>query len=135
MPSFIAYICGKYTELRNSYERDWGDMRIFVANYSPRTTCMDLEQKREAFFKKLRVQLANDTSWPSDYLFKFIVPTDVQKIGFVEKVFDNLGAVITTTPSSKGNYTSISIQVKMSDPDAVIAKYKEVAVVEGIISL
>lgn len=110
-------------------------MRIFVANYSSRTTSMDLEQKREAFFKKLREQLANDTSWPSDYLFKFIVPTDVQKIGFVEKAFDNLGAVITTTPSSKGNYTSISIQVKMSDPDAVIAKYKEVAVVEGIISL
>ncbi|MEC8885308.1 MAG: DUF493 family protein, partial [Bacteroidota bacterium] len=49
--------------------------------------------------------------------------------------FDNMGAVINTKESSKGTYTSVSINVRMQDPDAVIEKYKEVASVEGVISL
>jgi len=96
---------------------------------------MDSNKKIEEFYEKLRKDLANDTLWPAKYLFKFIVPTDTDKIIFVEKAFDNMGAVITTKESSKGSFTSLSIHVRMTSPDAVIAKYKEVSVVEGIISL
>ena len=46
-----------------------------------------------------------------------------------------MGAVISTKESSKGTYTSVSINVSMQNPDAVIAKYQEVAAVEGVISL
>ena len=47
-----------------------------------------------------------------------------------------MGAVIRTTPSKKGKYTSVSINVRVASPDAVIAKYKEIAQnVEGVISL
>ncbi|MFN5773917.1 DUF493 family protein, partial [Flavobacterium sp.] len=69
------------------------------------------------------------------YLYKFIVPTDTQKIQAVENAFDNLGAVIKTQQSKNGNFTSISVNVVMESPDAVIAKYLEVSTVEGIISL
>ena len=90
----------------------------------------------EEFYKKLKSQLQDTAIWPSVYLYKFIVPTEREKIVEVENIFDNMGAVINTRQSKKGNYTSVSVNVKMKDPDAVIAKYKEVGEkVEGVISL
>ncbi|WP_047547259.1 DUF493 family protein [Psychroserpens sp. Hel_I_66] len=97
---------------------------------------MSTEKKTEEFYNKLRVQLYETSSWPSEYLYKFIVPTDAKKINQIEDLFNNLGAVITTKESGKGTYTSISVNLQMKDPDAVIDKYKEVADnVEGVISL
>ncbi|WP_456440271.1 DUF493 family protein [Psychroserpens sp.] len=97
---------------------------------------MSSENKTEEFYNKLRSQLYETSSWPSEYLYKFIVPTDESKINQIEDLFNNLGAVISTKESGKGTYTSVSINVDMKDPDAVIAKYKEVAKkVEGVISL
>ncbi|WNH09938.1 DUF493 domain-containing protein [Thalassobellus suaedae] len=69
-------------------------------------------------------------------MYKFIVKSDNEKIALVEALFNNIGAVIHTTESKNGKYTSISINVLMRNPDAVIDKYKEVAEkVEGVISL
>jgi len=97
---------------------------------------MSLSHNPKEFYKKLKAQLYETTSWPSEYLYKFIVPTSVEKIKTIEDLFDNLGAVITTLESKNGNYTSVSINVYMQDPDAVISKYKLVAErVEGVISL
>ncbi len=89
----------------------------------------------EAFYAKLKSQLSDTALWPSPYLFKFIVPTDESRIQQIVQFFDHLGAVITKKPSRNGKYTSVSINVKMQNPDAVIQKYKDVSVVEGVISL
>lgn len=90
----------------------------------------------EEFYKKLKEQLLETTQWPSEYLYKFIVKSDTDKIVAVESLFDNTGAVITTKESKNGKYTSISINLVMKDPDAVIRKYIEVTNnVEGVISL
>ena len=97
---------------------------------------MSAEKRSEEFYKKLRVQLYETATWPSIYLYKFIVPTDPEKIRQIEELFDNLGAVITTKASGKGTYTSVSVNLQMKDPEAVILKYQEVALkVEGVISL
>lgn len=90
----------------------------------------------EEFYRKLKSQLQDTTSWPAIYLYKFIVPTDPEKIKGIEHIFDNLGAVINTKQSKKGNYTSVSINVRMQNPDDVIEKYKEVGQkIDGVISL
>ncbi len=97
---------------------------------------MSAQKRSEEFYKKLRVQLYETTTWPSIYLYKFIVPTDPEKIRQIEELFNNLGAVITTKASGKGTYTSVSVNLQMKDPEAVILKYQEVALkVEGVISL
>ena len=97
---------------------------------------MSDKQKEEEFYNKLRVQLEDSTSWPSPYLYKFIVKTDIEKIKAIEAIFNHLGAVIKTTESKRGTYTSVSINVVMDDPDAVISKYIEVSKkIEGVISL
>lgn len=97
---------------------------------------MSDNQNAEEFYKKLRVQLEESTTWPSQYLYKFIVKTDAEKISLIESLFNHTGAVINTVESKKGTYTSVSINVVMKDPDAVISKYIEVSEkVEGVISL
>lgn len=97
---------------------------------------MSEKKDPEEFYDKLRVQLYDTAAWPSIYLYKFIVPTNALKIKEIQHIFDNMGAVITTKESKKGNYTSVSVNVSMKDPEAVILKYKEVGKkVEGVISL
>ena len=97
---------------------------------------MSKDKDQKAFYDKLRDQLYQTTSWPSEYLYKFIVKSDLQKIAEIESLFNNLGAVIHTIESKNGKYTSVSINVLMIDPDAVINKYIEVSEnVEGVISL
>lgn len=97
---------------------------------------MSESSKTEAFYKKLREQLYDTSSWPSEYLYKFIIKSDAFKKNTIENIFDNMGAVIQTTESKKGNYISVSVNVEMKDPEMVIVKYKEVAEkVEGVISL
>jgi len=93
------------------------------------------KDKSDEFYNRLKVELMNSQSWPSDYLYKFIVPTDPEKIEKINRIFDNTGAVIESRQSRKGKYTSISITVNLRDPDEVIDKYKEVGEVEGVISL
>jgi hypothetical protein len=94
-----------------------------------------MDKKTEDFYIRLKDELANTALWPSIYLYKFIVPTDIDKILTVQNAFDNMGAVIKTKKSKEGKFTSISIHVRMETPDHVIEKYKEVSNVEGIISL
>lgn len=93
------------------------------------------KNKSEDFYKRLREQLLDDTDWPANYLYKFIVPTDKEKIEGINKIFDNMGAVIDSKKSKKGTYTSISVMVHLSGPDEVIEKYIEVSTIEGVISL
>jgi uncharacterized protein len=101
-----------------------------------RRKIMSESKNPEEFYAKLKKQLQDTAMWPSEYLYKFIVPTKGEKIEQVENIFDNMGAVIKTKQSKKGTYTSVSINVRMKNPDAVIEKYLEVAdKVEGVISL
>ncbi len=94
-----------------------------------------MDKKNEEFFERLKGELEKSSDWPSIYLFKFIVPTDTEKIKQVELAFDSLGAVIKTTQSKTGKFTSVSVDVQMISAQAVIDKYIEVSTIEGIISL
>jgi len=94
-----------------------------------------MDKKTEEFYIRLREELGNTSTWPNEYLYKFIVPTDAKKIEEVENAFDNMGAVIQTQQSKNGKYTSLSVNVMMENPDSVVEKYIEVSTIEGIISL
>ncbi len=92
-------------------------------------------EKSEEFYKKLKIQLEDTSKWPSNYLYKFIVPTSEEKINQINAIFDNIGAIIESKKSKTGKYTSLSITVRLKNPDAVIKKYKEVGKIGGVISL
>ena len=93
------------------------------------------KEKPEEFYARLKEQLAENNSWPANYLYKFIIPTAADTAKEIHRIFDNTGAVIESKKSKNGKYTSVSITVNMKNPDAVIKKYKEVGKIEGVISL
>ncbi|MEN8703574.1 MAG: DUF493 family protein [Polaribacter sp.] len=90
---------------------------------------------KKAFYAKLKNQLEDTTNFPSDYMYKFIVPTNGGQQQEVENVFENQGAVFKTKKSKTGKYISISIVLKLNSSDEVISYYEKVEKVEGIISL
>ena len=91
--------------------------------------------KDESFYHRLHQQLLDTSSWPAPYVFKFIIPTSGDAKDTLFKLFEN--DVVTTSEriSSKGKYTSISVEGTFPNPDAIIKKYKLAAKIPDIIQL
>jgi len=85
-------------------------------------------------YDELRSKLNAGDPWPQIYMFKFIVPSQNQKIALVESLFAD-DAEIKLQPSSGGKYTSVTARVVMLDAEQIIDIYKKAAEIEGIISL
>jgi putative lipoic acid-binding regulatory protein len=85
-------------------------------------------------YDKLREQLKLEKEWPVVYMFKFIVPADNKRIALVESKFSD-EAEIFQKESSGGKYISITIKEVMMDAESIIAKYKEMKGIEGLIAL
>ena len=96
---------------------------------------MDTEKETREFYERLKKELDLSTTWPSIYLYKFIVPSEKENILRVEEAFDCLGAVIKTTKSKTGKFTSISVDVMMKNSQKIIDIYIELSTIKGIISL
>lgn len=97
---------------------------------------MSNPENQEEFYTKLKAQLEDTATWPSVYMYKFILPAKPDQSTQLLNIFNNLGAVVNSKKSKTGKYTSYSIKVKLASPDVVIEKYKEVAKdIEGVISL
>ena len=94
-----------------------------------------MDQSTHDFYERLRVELNNSNTWPAEYLYKFIVPTTAQNVLEVENAFNNIGAIIKTTSSKTGKFTSISIDVTMKSAEDIIEKYQQLANIKGIVSL
>ncbi|MCB0421843.1 MAG: DUF493 domain-containing protein [Bdellovibrionales bacterium] len=82
-------------------------------------------------YKKLHGLLEDQHTFPTEYLFKFIVPKNHEFM--VRDLFDE--GQIDTRPSSKGTYVSVSILITMHSADAIISIYKKAEGIPGLISL
>ncbi len=102
--------------------------------FSKSNTTMSSKSDKEEFYKNLKIKLRETTTFPTDYLYKFIVSSDGDKSDRVKAIF-NEGAVISTKKSRNGKYTSVSINIRVANPDEVVAYYKKAEKIEGIISL
>ena len=94
-----------------------------------------MDKNTEEFYERLKAELDISNTWPALYLYKFIVPTENNNVKRVEEAFDCMGAVIKTTKSKTGKFTSISVDVTMKDAQEIVDKYIEVSTIKGIISL
>jgi putative lipoic acid-binding regulatory protein len=80
---------------------------------------------------KLKLVLDETVSFPSEYLFKFIVPiSEVHKILFILQ-----GMEIEQKASSNGRYISVSGKMMMQKSEEIITVYERAAVIKGVISL
>ena len=88
----------------------------------------------EDFYKNLKDKLEDQFTWPQPYLFKFIIPSDNEKLALVQALFGE-DAQVTTRQSKSNKYTSVSAKEVMVSPEEVIAVYKKAQSIEGIMSL
>lgn len=76
-------------------------------------------------------KLDNQHSWPSLFMFKFIVPKGKEE-GIFRLFPKNEYA---TKASKKGNFISVTAKVMMGSSEDVIRIYQEASKVEGVIAL
>jgi len=84
-----------------------------------------------AFYDQLKLRLDTVHTWPSNYLFKFIVP--LHKKGELLDVLPT--GLIEEKLSRTGKYISISLKTRVEASDDIIAIYQKAALIEGIVSL
>ena len=87
---------------------------------------MEQTNRVEEFYKKLRINLEEQHNFPENYLYKFILINDSEKLAEIYRIFDGLEYSTTTKESSNGKYISCSISCFVLDADHVIRLYKEV---------
>lgn len=85
--------------------------------------------------ERLKASLNANHDWPSLYMFKFIVPSDNERIAQVEALFNAKTAEIKLNSSKKGNYTSITAKEIMLSAEKVLETYQKASKIEGLMAL
>lgn len=93
------------------------------------------ENTQEEFYKKFKERLEDTTEFPSNYTFKFIVPTDNKRIAEVQRIFDGARPQFQMKESKTGKYTSVTAVIYVLDADQVIHYYKEASVIKDVMML
>jgi putative lipoic acid-binding regulatory protein len=88
----------------------------------------------EAELEQFRQKLVETTSFPSVYMFKFIIKSDNRNIARVENLFGSESNILTKE-SEKGKYTSVTARQVVINVDEIIDVYKKASKIEGIIFL
>jgi putative lipoic acid-binding regulatory protein len=91
--------------------------------------------QNESFYQRFQKQLLDTSLWPATYVFKFIIPTDGNTQDSLMQLFENEQVTTNVRQSSKGKYTSVSIEGTFAHPDVIIEKYKAAAKIPNIIQL
>lgn len=82
-------------------------------------------------YASFREKLNQEYTWPAMYMFKFIAPSE--RKGDVEELFP--GEKISYRQSGKGNYVSITVTLRMTSAETIIALYRKAASIPGLIAL
>jgi hypothetical protein len=91
---------------------------------------MDTNYNYEQFKEKLE----QEHTFPSVYMFKFIIPSDNKKMALVEALFSE-EAEIHQKQSSSGKYISITSKQVVISSDEIIEVYKKAMTIEGLMAL
>ncbi len=94
-----------------------------------------MSESTENKYEQLRTKLAELETWPTVYMFKFIVPADNQKIAQVEALFNTEESQVSMRTSKNGNFIAVTAKEMMISADAVVDRYKQAEGIEGLLSL
>ena len=88
------------------------------------------------FYKNLKKLLNETSSWPSEYIYKFIYSSKPDNIEILRDIFKDSNADFKIKTSKNGKYTSVSVKIIAKNPDLIIENYKKVArKIENVILL
>lgn len=89
----------------------------------------------ELYYQQFKTKLIDSQPWPGPYLYKFIVKQESDHLALIKSWFDLCVVEATEKQSSKGSYRSLSILAPQQTPEQVIAIYKQVKKLKGVIIL
>lgn len=92
-------------------------------------------QSVDDFYKSFKEKLEQTHTFPCNYMFKYIVPSDQSKIARLQAIFNDPKMTFSTRDSKNGKYTSVTVKVPVNDADDVIIYYRQAAAIEGIVML
>lgn len=90
-----------------------------------------MEQEK---YSKLRYQLMESCTWPSLYMFKFIIPNSDEKVNAIKKLFPAKTEFAFKT-SKDLKFIGITVKKTMKSADDVINIYISAQDIEGIVIL
>ena len=82
-------------------------------------------------FKAFQEKLDNEHKWPTEYMFKFVVPKS--RVDEIRGIFGK--EALTFKNSKAGNYVAFTMKKRMNSSDEVIEIYKKAEKIEGLIAL
>lgn len=91
----------------------------------------ELSKTGKEWWDSFQELLEDQIDFPSEYLFKFIVPSS--NLDELRSVFGQ--HPVQVRASRKGKYVSVTARMEMHSSDEVIAVYSAAAEVEDVISL
>lgn len=95
-----------------------------------------MNKESKDFYKNLRKLLDDTSSWPSEYVYKFIYKSNSKNIEILKNIFRDSNADFKIKKSKNDKYTSVSIKLMAENPDLIIDNYKKVAEkIENVILL
>lgn len=92
-------------------------------------------EKQDEFYRKFKERLDDTTEFPSNFIYKFIIPTTHRGIAEVHRIFDGANPQFHLKESKTGKYTSVTVSIFVIDAEQVIHYYKEAASIPDIIML
>ncbi|MBK5720287.1 DUF493 domain-containing protein [Dysgonomonas sp. Marseille-P4677] len=92
-------------------------------------------QHIDDFYLKFKEKLEQTHMFPSDYIFKYIVPSEQSIIARLCAIFDDPNTSFSTRDSKNGKYTSITVKVPVNDADDIIIYYRQASAIDGIMAL
>lgn len=88
-----------------------------------------------AFYERLKKRLEETSTFPADYMFKFVFPADAEKLRALRARFERFSPRVSVRTSKNGKYTSVTILICAPDAETIVIKYREASEIEGIIIL
>lgn len=95
----------------------------------------DKNQHTDDFYRQFKEKLELTHTFPTDYLFKYIVPAEQSIIAKLHSIFETPEASISTRDSKNGKYTCMTIKVPVNDAEDVVIYYRQTSGIEGIMTL
>ena len=90
---------------------------------------------RAEFYGNLKKKLEEQHDFPTLYMFKFIVPNELEKEAQLMGIFQKEESEFSSRESKTGRYISLTIKAVMVDAQSVISAYQKAEKIEGIVSL
>ena len=95
----------------------------------------DKDRNIDDFYLTFKQKLKETHTFPTDYIFKFIMSSNQGNIAKVYTIFANANASFSSRDSKNGKYSSITIKTRVNDADDVVIYYRQVAAIDGVMML